>query len=561
MLGVRPSRQLPSPDPRAVLDRRALLPARRELLDLRRQREVDDGRGVLVLDRAHAGDARARAARQRPAHGSVPRVDRGRAVARRGVARHRADLRGGRCHHHLPGLARSRSPGLRGDHRGDHVAAVGVVGRPVPVRSRVHDRHEVRLPARGGQRLVLGHVLPAGGAARLHHHRARRHRVRRDGRAPQSHRHGDRADLSHLRGARLPDPRQPAADRIAVESAPAAVRLPHPLPADGDRCPRVDHVARQLGQGPAGVVAALRGRGGRRRRSDHAVVSRGVRLDVRDAAGRRPRHRRRHLGVRMGAVPRRGPSRAGRSPTGGPGTTCSATRVARSTPSTTNWSPRWATSATNGLRPGAVGEQQRQRRVRHHDGADAASALDRRMHRLDGGPVLRGVGHDAVPLPERGGDVEAVVEPGAPAALREQRRGGRRAAHARPRRSLPDGAHARGEGRSRSAGRPRVHHHVGAVEHLRTPNREHRRAAHRAARRDRGARRRPARTQSRSRHELVPAPGRLGGDPGQRRPRVVAAGARSRSTSMPAWASPASAAATSTTSCRASRSRWSSSTR
>ena len=39
----------------------AVLPARRELLDLRRQREVDDGGRVLVLDRAHLGDARARA--------------------------------------------------------------------------------------------------------------------------------------------------------------------------------------------------------------------------------------------------------------------------------------------------------------------------------------------------------------------------------------------------------------------------------------------------------------------------------------------------------------------
>ena len=37
--------------------------------------------------------------------------------------------------------------------------------------------------------------------------------------------------------------------------------------------------------------------------------------------------------------------------------------------------------------------------VRHADGADAAAVLDRRLHRLDGGPVLRGVGHHAVPLP------------------------------------------------------------------------------------------------------------------------------------------------------------------
>ena len=81
-----------------------------------------------------------------------------------------------------------------------------------------------------------------------------------------------------------------------------------------------------------------------------------------------------------------------------------------------------ASAPSERLRSRAVGEQQRQRRVRHHDGADAAAALDRRLHRVDGGPVLRGVGHHAVPLPHRGGDVGAVVEPGAPAALRQQRR-------------------------------------------------------------------------------------------------------------------------------------------
>ena len=36
----------------------------------------------------------------------------------------------------------------------------------------VHDRHEVRRPAGGRRRLVLGHVLPADRAARLPHHRA-----------------------------------------------------------------------------------------------------------------------------------------------------------------------------------------------------------------------------------------------------------------------------------------------------------------------------------------------------------------------------------------------------
>ena len=44
--------------------------------------------------------------------------------------------------------------------------------------------------------------------------------------------------------------------------------------------------------------------------------------------------------------------------------------------------------------------ESRARPVRHADGADAPAVLDRRVHRLDGGPLLRGVGHDAVPLPQ-----------------------------------------------------------------------------------------------------------------------------------------------------------------
>ena len=53
------------------------------------------------------------------------------------------------------------------------------------------------------------------------------------------------------------------------------------------------------------------------------------------------------------------------------------------TPSTTTSCRRWPRSARPvRVRPGAVGEQRaRQRQVRHDDGADAAAALDRRLHR------------------------------------------------------------------------------------------------------------------------------------------------------------------------------------
>ena len=52
------------------------------------------------------------------------------------------------------------------------------------------------------------------------------------------------------------------------------------------------------------------------------------------------------------------------------------------------------------LRPRALEEQRRQRPVRHDDGADAAAALDQRLHRIDGG--LRGVGNDAATSCRRG---------------------------------------------------------------------------------------------------------------------------------------------------------------
>ena len=67
--------------------------------------------------------------------------------------------------------------------------------------------------------------------------------------------------------------------------------------------------------------------------------------------------------------------------------------------------------------------------------ADAAPVLDRRTHRVDGGPLLRVVGDDAVPLHGGGPALRAGerVEPGARARLPHHRR-------LRPRRPLPAAA-------------------------------------------------------------------------------------------------------------------------
>ncbi len=81
-------------------------------------------------------------------------------------------------------------------------------------------------------------------------------------------------------------------------------------------------------------------------------------------------------------------------------------------------------------RPHVVGGRRRHRRVRHAAGAHAAAVLDPRPHPVDGGPLLRGVDHHAVPLHDGRDACAEPVEPGAGAALQEHRR-------LRPRREVP----------------------------------------------------------------------------------------------------------------------------
>ena len=129
---------------------------------------------------------------------------------------------------------------------------------------------------------------------------------------------------------------------------------------------------------------------GRRRRPRRAADPR---LHVRGAARRQPRRQpRRHQdGLRVGSVPedRDRRRRSGRrlvalqllrlrGPPAVPG-------VLRRRPDDVR------DRRDQRLRPRRVGEQRGQRPVRHDDGADAAAALDRRLHRVDGGPLLRGV--------------------------------------------------------------------------------------------------------------------------------------------------------------------------
>ena len=93
------------------------------------------------------------------------------------LARHRADLRGARRACVL--VARLDRP----DRGSSTRVTTGASRRccssawwvgPFLFNHAVHDRHEVRRPPDGADRLVLGHVLPAHGAARHPHHDARR---------------------------------------------------------------------------------------------------------------------------------------------------------------------------------------------------------------------------------------------------------------------------------------------------------------------------------------------------------------------------------------------------
>ena len=85
---------------------------------------------------------------------------------------------------------------------------IAVVDRAVPAQPRVHDRHEVReRAARRQLRLVVGHVLPAHGAARHPDHDARHHRLHRVHRAPPPERRGARHHRHRCWSRRCTSPR------------------------------------------------------------------------------------------------------------------------------------------------------------------------------------------------------------------------------------------------------------------------------------------------------------------------------------------------------------------
>ncbi len=72
-----------------------------------------------------------------------------------------------------------------------------------------------------------------------------------------------------------------------------------------------------------------------------------------------------------------------------------------------------------------VGVQREREPLRHARGADAAALRDERVHRFDGGPPLRVLRHDAVPLPQSGGAVGGTVRARGRSPLRRAQRDAR----------------------------------------------------------------------------------------------------------------------------------------
>ncbi|MEZ5134434.1 MAG: hypothetical protein R2699_05095 [Acidimicrobiales bacterium] len=194
-----------------------------------------------------------------------------------------------------------------------------------------------------------------------------------------------------------------------------------------------------------------------------------------------------------------------------------------------------------GVRSGHVGARTATRPVRHADGVDAAAVLDRQLHRLDGGSVLRVVVVDAVPLHQPGRAVHPALErPARPALRRRPEHRGR----LRPRHRAPADVRCpvlHGHLRSHQGVRPRAPGPraggvVGSVGDLRDHRRQRarRRVGLRAGRRhgpQRGRARARHRRQAEDRlalaardHALVRRRGGVGRAPRRVGPRCVAAG-------------------------------------
>ena len=217
-LAVRQAGRSPVPGPAAVLDRRRLLPVRRDLPDLRRQHRVDDGGRVLLLDRSVTGRGLPRRLRLRDAHRKAPRPGRRPLRPGRAVPRHRDVLRRHRRRRAVPAVGGQEAALVRHLRRRRRRPAVRLLVHPVLARLEVHDRHVLRAPQR-----QLGDALPAVHDVEPGDHRSGPHRPRRVGDPGGAGRRLPRDHVHRLRRVGLPVAAEPP-----VERPPAAVLLPDP---------------------------------------------------------------------------------------------------------------------------------------------------------------------------------------------------------------------------------------------------------------------------------------------------------------------------------------------
>ena len=363
-----------------------------------------------------------RRARPRAADGQGPGAGRRPVRADRPLPPDRRHLRHRRHGAHVRPVGRPEADALPADDGPGRRPADRVLDAPVPVRRGVHDGHDLRAPP-GGQRaerpagLVLADAVPVHGLDRPDPVRPRRHRPHRL-RDPRSQGRGlPRSRRRDVRGLGVRLAAEPPVERPA-----APVHVPGPVPARLHRDLR-DRRARR-----ATCAARVPGRRGPGRRARPPPAVRPPRRGpgrLHGELGARLRHppgRRAALpGLRRHPLPARPPLRP----------LWSARRqdhlrlavlprdeglVRRRLGALELLRLRGEEHLRPVPRPGADHEGHRRRarlrarplgasdgrrpvELRHADGAHAPAVLHRRLHRLDGGPVLRGLGNHAVPLP------------------------------------------------------------------------------------------------------------------------------------------------------------------
>ena len=373
----------------------------------------------------------------------------------------------------------------------------------------------------GRQRLVLGHVLPAHRAARHPRHGAGGHRLRRLA-SPAATLNGTALGVIGLlhRRPRLPHPATACRSsgccgtRGCCRSSTSSRYLLMMVGVVEVVALRRQRLARPPRRAtPVGWVAGSVDR--RRRRRSSCCVVLGFMFEVLPGGGRRVVHDAGKPVYAWGPFRKTATGAATPRATAGRATTSRATRAARSTPSTTTSCRRWPSiGATERLRPGRRG-----RTTSDNGQYGTTMALMLLPHWTDGCIAsMEGLFFEASGTTPYHFLTTAAMSKQSSNPVRELRydnndAADRRAVPAGARRALRDGPHRRGQARGRRrspsstllADERAVGDLQVADSDIVVPLDVQPVVVDERARR-------PARAQPRARHELVPAPRRVGGD-------------------------------------------------